>query len=158
MELCSTLCGSPDKKLIYGRMDTCVCMAGPLHCSSETIITLLIGYTPIQNKKSKIYICCLQNSQFNSKDIHRLKVMKQKFLLHVHENEKKTSVAIFSVKLQETKLIEICYISIHLELTVTKRNGESNLIYNHIKKNKALLIPTKEVKDLYSENSKTLRC
>ena len=32
-------------------MDTCVCMAQSLRCSSETITTLLIGYTPIQNKK-----------------------------------------------------------------------------------------------------------
>ena len=53
MELCSMLCGSPDEKLIYGRMDTCVCKV-LLHCSPETVITLFIGYTPIQNKKSKI--------------------------------------------------------------------------------------------------------
>ena len=32
-------------------MDVCVCMAGFLHSSPETIITLLVGYTPIQNKK-----------------------------------------------------------------------------------------------------------
>ena len=36
-----------------GRIDTCICMAESLHCSSETIITLLIGYTPIKNKKFK---------------------------------------------------------------------------------------------------------
>jgi len=39
------LCGSLD-----GRG---VCMAGYLHCSPETITTLLIGYTPIQNKLKK---------------------------------------------------------------------------------------------------------
>ena len=32
-----------------GEMDTCVCMAESLHCSPETITTLLIGYTQIQN-------------------------------------------------------------------------------------------------------------
>ena len=31
------------------RMDTCICMAESFHCSSETITTLLTGYTPIQN-------------------------------------------------------------------------------------------------------------
>ena len=36
---------------IGGSMDTCICIAGFLHCSSETIITLLMCYTPIQNKK-----------------------------------------------------------------------------------------------------------
>jgi len=36
-----------------GRMDTCVCMAEPLYCSSETITTSLIGCTPMQNKKFK---------------------------------------------------------------------------------------------------------
>ena len=33
----------------WGRMDTCICVAE----SPETITTLLIGYTPIQNKKFK---------------------------------------------------------------------------------------------------------
>ena len=32
-----------------GEMDTCVCIAESLHCSPETITTLLIGYTQIQN-------------------------------------------------------------------------------------------------------------
>ena len=32
-------------------MDTCICMADSLCCSSETTTTLLSGYTPIQNKK-----------------------------------------------------------------------------------------------------------
>ena len=30
-------------------MDIRICMAESLHCSSETITALLIGYTPIQN-------------------------------------------------------------------------------------------------------------
>ena len=32
---------------------TCICMVESLHCSPETIIALLIGYTPIQNNKFK---------------------------------------------------------------------------------------------------------
>ena len=36
-------------KGVWGRMDTCVCMAESLHYSPETTTTLLIGYTPIQN-------------------------------------------------------------------------------------------------------------
>ena len=32
-------------------MDTCICMAESLHCSPESIATLLIDFTPIQNKK-----------------------------------------------------------------------------------------------------------
>ena len=32
-----------------GRTDACVCMAESLHCLPETIITLLIGITLIQN-------------------------------------------------------------------------------------------------------------
>ena len=32
-------------------MDTCTCMAESLHCSPETITTLLIGYIPIENQK-----------------------------------------------------------------------------------------------------------
>ena len=34
-------------------MDTCVCMAESLRGSPETPTTLLIGYTPMQNKKFK---------------------------------------------------------------------------------------------------------
>ena len=34
-------------------MDTCICMAASLRCSPETILILLIGYTPVKNKKLK---------------------------------------------------------------------------------------------------------
>ena len=30
-------------------MDACICVAESLHCSPETILTLLIGYVSIQN-------------------------------------------------------------------------------------------------------------
>jgi len=40
--------GSLDRRGVWGKMDTCICMAGP----SETI-TLLIDYPPVQNKKFK---------------------------------------------------------------------------------------------------------
>ena len=33
----------------FGGMHACVCMAESLCCLPETVITLLIGYTPIQN-------------------------------------------------------------------------------------------------------------
>ena len=36
-----------------GEMDTCICMTVSLCCSPE-IITLLISYTPVQYKKSKL--------------------------------------------------------------------------------------------------------
>ena len=35
-------------------MDTC--MAESLCCLPETTTTLLIGYTPVQNKKSKVWL------------------------------------------------------------------------------------------------------
>ena len=41
--------GSP-----WGRMDTCMCMAEFIRCSPEITTTLLIDYTPIQNKKFKV--------------------------------------------------------------------------------------------------------
>ena len=53
MDLCSILCGSLDGRGVWGRMDIGICMAESLSCSPETITTLLIGYTPIQNKKFK---------------------------------------------------------------------------------------------------------
>ena len=46
-ELCSMLRGSLDGKGVWGRLDTCICMAEYLCCPPETITTLFIGYAPI---------------------------------------------------------------------------------------------------------------
>ena len=54
-ELCSMLCGGLDGRGLWGRMDTCVCMAESFCCSLEDITTSLTGYTPIQNKKFKVW-------------------------------------------------------------------------------------------------------
>ena len=51
MELCSILYSSLNGRGVWGRMDTCICMAESLYCSPETITTLLIGCTTIQKKK-----------------------------------------------------------------------------------------------------------
>ena len=57
--LCSTWNSAPcyvaawTGRGVWGRTDTCLCLAESLHCSPETITTLLISYTPIQNKKLK---------------------------------------------------------------------------------------------------------
>ena len=48
------LYGSLNGRGAWGRTDTCICMAESLHCSPVTTTTLLISYTPIQNKKLKI--------------------------------------------------------------------------------------------------------
>ena len=53
-ELCLMLWGSLGvPRGVWGRMDPCICMAEPLPCSPETVIALLIGYTPVQNEKLK---------------------------------------------------------------------------------------------------------
>ena len=38
------LCGSPDGKGVWERMNTCICRAEPLSCSPEIITALLIGH------------------------------------------------------------------------------------------------------------------
>ena len=43
----SVLCASLDGKGVWGRIDTCVCMAESLRC--EIITTLSVGYTPTEN-------------------------------------------------------------------------------------------------------------
>ena len=50
-ELCSVLHESLDGSRVWQRMDTWICMAESLRCSSETITTLLIDYTPISIEK-----------------------------------------------------------------------------------------------------------
>ena len=60
MELCLMLCGTPDGRGVWGRKDTCICLAESLGCLPETITTLLTDYTPLQNKKLKkhfLFIC-----------------------------------------------------------------------------------------------------
>ena len=47
--------GNLDGKGFWRRMETHVCMAESLHHSPETIKTLLNSYTPIQNKKCKVW-------------------------------------------------------------------------------------------------------
>ena len=65
MELCSVLRGSLDGRGVWGRLCTCVCLAESLCCLPETITTLLIGYTPIQNEqfkeKKKEHVCDFKN-------------------------------------------------------------------------------------------------
>ena len=53
MVLCS-MCVSLDGSGVWGRMDTCIWVAESLLCSPETITTLLVDYTPIQNTKFKV--------------------------------------------------------------------------------------------------------
>ena len=50
-ELCSMFWASLDGRGVWGRMDTCICMAEPLLCPPETITTLLTSYTPIPQYK-----------------------------------------------------------------------------------------------------------
>ena len=51
--------GNLDGKRVWGKIDTCTCMAESLRCSHNNITTLLISYTPIQNKKFfKKVMCC----------------------------------------------------------------------------------------------------
>ena len=49
-----------------GEEDTCICMAESLHCSPVTTTTLLISYTPIQNKK-------FQRKDYSESDISIVK-------------------------------------------------------------------------------------
>ena len=53
MELCSLLYGNLDGSGFSRRLDTCICTAESLLSPREAITTLLIGYSPIQNKKPK---------------------------------------------------------------------------------------------------------
>ena len=46
-EVCSMLCGSLDWRGVWGKIDTCMCMAESLCYSQDAIITLLIGYIPV---------------------------------------------------------------------------------------------------------------
>ena len=55
MGLCLVLYVSLDGRGFWGRMDSGICVAESLCYSPEMTTVLLIGYTPIQNKKFKVW-------------------------------------------------------------------------------------------------------
>ena len=59
-EVRSMLCSRLDGRGVWGRMDTCIsiCMAKSLCCPPETITTLKIDYTLIQNKNVFFLFVC----------------------------------------------------------------------------------------------------
>ena len=50
------LWGRLDGRQVWGRMNTCICMAKSFCCPPDTITTLLIGYTPIKDDRIKFKI------------------------------------------------------------------------------------------------------
>ena len=53
-ELCSMLWGSLDGRGVWGRMDTCICMAESLPRSPETVIALLIGVYGVAQSQTQL--------------------------------------------------------------------------------------------------------
>ena len=86
-QLCPMLSGSLDGRGIWGRMDTRICMAESLCCSPETVTTLLISYTPIQNKKLK-----KKRPRCTTGD-HKTSKRKEKKLFDVNQSNIFVSVA-----------------------------------------------------------------
>ena len=46
-------------------------------------------------QKQDLYVCCLQETHFRSRDTYRLKMRRRKKILHANGNQKKAGVAIF---------------------------------------------------------------
>ena len=67
MESCPMLCGSLDGRGVWGRTDTCICMAETLPCSLEIITTLFISYTSKQNKKVWFFFNCAGENSLERK-------------------------------------------------------------------------------------------
>ena len=82
MQLCSVLCGGLGGRKVWGRMDTCVCMAESLWCSPKTATISLVSYTPYKIKSWKKILSalaecpstttlpCLANSSLTSQPFH----------------------------------------------------------------------------------------
>ena len=69
-ELCSMLCSNLDGRGVWRRMDMCICMAEFLCYSPETITTLLISYTPVQNKRFLNFFLSYVLTLKKNKDVH----------------------------------------------------------------------------------------
>ena len=68
-ELCSMFCASLDGRGVWGRMDTCICVAESLLCPPETITTLLTSYTPYPNTRASQVALMVKNLPANARDI-----------------------------------------------------------------------------------------
>ena len=64
------LCGRLDGWEVWGRMDTCICMARSLWSSSETITTLLIGYKSSSVTQSCPTLCDPMNRSMPGLPVH----------------------------------------------------------------------------------------
>ena len=68
------LCGSLDGKGFWGRVDTCIYMAGSLYCPPESITALLIGCSATQSKKfffQRIFILYIKSHGQRSLTVYK---------------------------------------------------------------------------------------
>ena len=87
MELCSMLYGSLDGRGVWGRTDTCICIADSLHHSHElSQHCLLVSYTPIQNKKFKKKKRKKISVKFKTKEIHSTVLGQPKSITDISVN------------------------------------------------------------------------
>ena len=66
------LCGSLAGRGVWGRMDTCICMAEAFPCSLKTVTTLLIGiqFSSVQSLKSCPTLCDPMNRNTPGLPVH----------------------------------------------------------------------------------------
>ena len=57
------LCGNLDGKEIWGRMDTCIFMAGSLYCSPETVTTLFVNLLYLNIKCVCVCVCVFKEGK-----------------------------------------------------------------------------------------------
>ena len=57
-------------------------------------------------KNQDLYMCCLQETHFRSRDTHRLKVRERKKVFHAKENQKKARVAILISEKKKLRLLQ----------------------------------------------------
>ena len=78
------LCGRLDERGVWGRKDTCTYMTESLCCLPETVTTLLIFYTSVQNKKFF--------KKVNVKNIHTFGGLQRRDSLSQHFGGQKSKV------------------------------------------------------------------
>ena len=132
-------------------MDTCICMAASLSCSPETITTLLIGYTQIQNKtlkKIKYPFVTKKKVTMNLYSHYHDRDLCQKGEL-INEYSK-----VAGYKINERKSLAFLYTNNEITEGEIKETIPFALATKRIKY-LGVNLP-KETKDLYIENCKTL--
>ena len=121
------LCGSLDGRGLWERMGTCICMAKPLHCSTENITTWLIGYTPYE---INFFFFLNHTGAYPGAQVHRCTYGRSRSTLFCHTKyyKMRTQVAKFNTITSYIKGNQIKWAFLKLQVHSNRKHSERPVV------------------------------